>query len=142
MEKTQLQARVHPLIKSRSYCSQGLRHANDHLWRCCIWQSRSSERLAVYLGLEKIVTFLSYRRPTWKIIEITNKSMTPGQRYGHTMVFNKPYLVVFGGNSGNKAENDVWLLNINKGPFQWQRYEFQSKICPSPRVYHSAAICE
>ncbi len=29
--------------------------------------------------------------------------MTPGQRYGHTMVFNKPYLVVFGGNSGNRA---------------------------------------
>lgn len=68
--------------------------------------------------------------------------MTPGQRYGHTMVFNKPYLVVFGGNSGNRAENDVWLLNINKGPFQWQKYEFQNKVCPSPRVYHSAAICE
>lgn len=58
------------------------------------------------------------------------------------MVFNKPYLVVFGGNSGNKAENDVWLLNINKGPFQWQKYEFHNKIAPCPRVYHSAAICE
>jgi hypothetical protein len=38
------------------------------------------------------------------------------------MVFNKPHIVVFGGNSGNKAENDVWLLNILKGPFTWQKY--------------------
>jgi protein phosphatase len=53
---------------------------------------------------------------------VTNKNITPGQRYGHTMIFSKPHLVVFGGNSGNKAENDVWLLNINKGPFQWQKY--------------------
>jgi hypothetical protein len=38
------------------------------------------------------------------------------------MLFNKPYLVVFAGNSGSKAENDVWLLNILKGPFTWQKY--------------------
>lgn len=78
----------------------------------------------------------------WKIIEVANKTATPGQRYGHTMLFNKPYLVVFGGNSGSRAENDVWLLNILRGPFAWQKYEFQSKIMPCPRVYHSAAICE
>jgi hypothetical protein len=58
------------------------------------------------------------------------------------MLFNKPYLVVFGGNSGNRAENDVWLLNILKGPFSWQKYEFQNKVMPCPRVYHAAAICE
>ena len=81
-------------------------------------------------------------RPVWKIIEVSNKNSTPGQRYGHTMLFNKPYLVVFAGNSGNKAENDVWLLNILKGPFTWQKYDFQNKIVPCPRVYHSAAICE
>lgn len=57
------------------------------------------------------------------------------------MVFSKPYLVVFGGNSGNRAENDVWLLNITKGPFSWKKYEFQNKVTPCPRVYHSAAIC-
>lgn len=58
------------------------------------------------------------------------------------MLFNKPHLIVFGGNSGSKAENDVWLLNILKGPFTWQKYEFSNKIIPCPRVYHSAAICE
>lgn len=61
-------------------------------------------------------------RPVWKIIEVANKSNTPGQRYGHTMLFSKPHLVVFGGNSGNRAENDVWLLNILKGPFAWHKY--------------------
>jgi hypothetical protein len=34
---------------------------------------------------------------------MTNKNNTPGQRYGHTMVYSKPYLIVFGGNTGNKA---------------------------------------
>ncbi len=77
----------------------------------------------------------------WKIIDVSNKACTPGQRYGHTMLFNKPFLVVFGGNSGNRAENDVWLLNILKGPFSWQKYEFQNKVMPCPRVYHAAAIC-
>jgi protein phosphatase len=74
------------------------------------------------LILENSIFNDKYFRPTWKIIEVSNKGVTPGQRYGHTMVFNKPFLVVFGGNSGNRAENDVWLLNINKGPFQWQKY--------------------
>jgi hypothetical protein len=32
---------------------------------------------------------------------------TPGRRYGHTLVFCKPYLLVFGGNTGNEPVNDV-----------------------------------
>ena len=29
---------------------------------------------------------------------------TPGRRYGHAIIFNKPYLLVFGGNSGSSSE--------------------------------------
>ena len=43
------------------------------------------------------------KEPTWKIIDVAPKNNTPGQRYGHTMVFNKPHLIVFGGNSGNRV---------------------------------------
>ena len=43
------------------------------------------------------------REPTWKTIETSPKNNTPGQRYGHTMVFSKPNLILFAGNSGNKV---------------------------------------
>lgn len=83
------------------------------------------------------------KEPSWKVIDTgQSRGNTPGQRYGHTMIFNKPYLIIFGGNSGNKAENDVWLLNIMRGPFTWEKYEFQNSRMPCPRVYHSAALCE
>lgn len=62
------------------------------------------------------------KEPSWGIIEVTSKNVTPGQRYGHTMVYNKPHLILFGGNSANKVENDVWFINFQKGPFSWTRY--------------------
>ena len=58
------------------------------------------------------------------------------------MVYNKPYLIIFGGNSASRVENDVWLLNLQRGPFTWVKYEFDSSRVPCPRVYHSAALCE
>jgi len=44
---------------------------------------------------------------------------TPGRRYGHTIIFCKPYLLVFGGNTGTESVNDVWCLNVDKAPFTW-----------------------
>jgi hypothetical protein len=35
---------------------------------------------------------------TWMIVPIVGN--TPGRRYGHTAVFSKPHLLVFGGNTG------------------------------------------
>lgn len=57
---------------------------------------------------------------TWIIIPVTGP--TPGKRYGHTMVFFKPFLIVFGGNTGTTAVNDVWVLNVDKAPYSWQNY--------------------
>ena len=34
----------------------------------------------------------------WNTINVVGK--TPGRRYGHTLSYSKPYLVVFGGNIG------------------------------------------
>jgi hypothetical protein len=38
-------------------------------------------------------------------------------RYGHSMTYNRPHLVLFGGNTGSEAVNDVWILNVEKNPF-------------------------
>ena len=65
---------------------------------------------------------------------------TPGRRYGHTVVFSKPYLLVFGGNTGQVPENDVWVLNVDKAPFSWLKLDTTGDV-PHIRVYHSAALC-
>ena len=66
---------------------------------------------------------------------------TPGRRYGHTIVFSKPYLLTFGGNTGTEAVNDVWCLNVDKAPFSWSKLETPGES-PCVRVYHSAALCQ
>jgi protein phosphatase len=74
----------------------------------------------------------------WIVVPV--KGTTPGRRYGHTLVFLKPYLILFGGNYGNEAVNDVWIFNSETHPLQWQKLEIQGEIPPT-RVYHSAAVC-
>lgn len=52
---------------------------------------------------------------------------TPGRRYGHSMVLIKPYLIVFGGNTGTEPVNDVWSLNLEKSPYSWTKLECTSE---------------
>ena len=75
---------------------------------------------------------------TWMIVPVIGT--TPGRRYGHTMVFIKPFLLVQGGNTGTEPVNDVWSLNLEKSPYSWSKLECSSEL-PCVRVYHSAAIC-
>jgi protein phosphatase len=49
--------------------------------------------------------------------------------------------VVFGGNTGVTPVNDVWILNIEEIPYTWQNINCGS-VKPSPRVYHSGALCK
>ena len=35
----------------------------------------------------------------WIVVPIVGAS--PGRRYGHSLVYSKPYLLVFGGNTGS-----------------------------------------
>eukprot|EP00331_Platyophrya_macrostoma_P003524 CAMPEP_0176424724 /NCGR_PEP_ID=MMETSP0127-20121128/10992_1 /TAXON_ID=938130 /ORGANISM="Platyophrya macrostoma, Strain WH" /LENGTH=808 /DNA_ID=CAMNT_0017805805 /DNA_START=70 /DNA_END=2496 /DNA_ORIENTATION=+ len=74
----------------------------------------------------------------WIVVPVVGT--TPGRRYGHSLVFSKPYLLVFGGNTGNDAVNDVWCLNVEKAPFFWVKLECKGDL-PPVRVYHSAALC-
>ena len=43
--------------------------------------------------------------------------ITPGRRYGHTLAFSKPNLIIFAGNTGSETINDVWTLNVERSPF-------------------------
>ena len=75
---------------------------------------------------------------SWMIVPVVGS--TPGRRYGHSLVFIKPHLLAFGGNTGNESVNDVWSLNVEKSPFSWNKLEITGDI-PKPRVYHSACLC-
>ena len=68
------------------------------------------------------------------------KDKTPGKRYGHTLSYSKPYLIVFGGNIGDKSVNDCWILNITRPPLTWAEVKPEGDVPPA-RVYHSAALC-
>lgn len=74
----------------------------------------------------------------WMIVPVVGS--TPGRRYGHTIIFSKPHLLVFGGNTGQEAVNDVWCLSVEKAPFSWIKLDC-GKDNPAVRVYHSAALC-
>ena len=78
-------------------------------------------------------------KAVWNIVPVVGP--TPGRRYGHTLTYAKPFLVVFGGNTGSEAVNDFWCLNVEKSPFSWQKFDCKSDV-PCPRVYHSAALCQ
>jgi len=78
-------------------------------------------------------------KAVWSIVPVVGP--TPGRRYGHTLTYAKPFLVVFGGNTGSEPVNDFWCLNVEKSPFSWQKFDCKSEI-PCARVYHSAALCQ
>ena len=73
----------------------------------------------------------------WMIVPVVG--LTPGRRYGHTLVFSKPNLIIFAGNTGSETINDAWTLNVERSPFVWSKIEVKSP--PPARVYHSSAMC-
>ena len=75
----------------------------------------------------------------WMIVPVVGQ--TPGRRYGQSIVFSKPHIMVFAGNTGTDAVNDVWSLNVDKAPFSWNKVETTGDS-PVVRVYHSAALCQ
>lgn len=75
----------------------------------------------------------------WTVVPVVSK--TPGRRYGHTITYTKPYLVVFGGNTGQEPVNDCWYLNVEKSPFSWSKIEITKGDTPTARVYHSSCLC-
>ena len=78
----------------------------------------------------------------WNEVKLEEGSLTPGQRYGHSISFMKPYFVLFGGNSNPDLSNDVWIININNAKCQWEKINFNNnELIPCPRLYHTSEIC-
>ena len=73
--------------------------------------------------------------------KVLTDGATPGRRYGHSMTFNGPLLIVFGGNNGQQALDDIWTFNIDAVAPVWSNVAVQTERRPLPRVYHSADIC-
>lgn len=75
---------------------------------------------------------------SWMVVPVVGA--TPGRRYGHTMVYIKPNILVFAGNIGTESVNDVWRISFDRTPFSWSKVELRGDL-PLGRVYHSAAAC-
>ena len=63
---------------------------------------------------------------SWTVVPVVGT--TPGRRYGHTLTFTKPFLIVFGGNTGQEPVNDcckiffkktLGCVNVEKSPISW-----------------------
>lgn len=85
-------------------------------------------------------------KANWNILH-TNEPK-PQKRYGHTMVYLPPHLLVYGGiiKDKSKFSSDIWMINldikINNENYEWKIIDTgKENIKPPPRMYHSAGIC-
>ena len=81
---------------------------------------------------------------TWMKVPIDG--VTPGPRYGHSMVYILPFLILFGGSLGgtgssqkNETMNDIWIFGTDITPFKWQKVVVPNNQ-PLGRLYHSACV--
>ena len=74
----------------------------------------------------------------WIITQVIGK--TPGRRYGHSFLFWRPNCIIFGGSQNNELVNDIWCLNLEKTPLQWNQFEIAGSK-PEARLYHSSSLC-
>jgi protein phosphatase len=64
---------------------------------------------------------------------------TPLWRYGHSIVYIMPILILFGGSGKNEIVNDIWILYTDKSPFKWEKINVNGNY-PPPKVYHTSNI--
>ena len=77
-------------------------------------------------------------RYAWSIVPTVG--LTPGRRYGHTLCYARPLLLVYGGNTSSQALSDVWTMDLTESSYLWIKLTIDGP-CPSARAYHSAALC-
>ena len=83
------------------------------------------------------------KKGEWKLYPTIGSN--PGQRYGHSLSFIKPYFILFGGNVNPNLSNDVWVIdikNINNNNISWKKINFENDVGPSARLYHTCSIFE
>ena len=71
---------------------------------------------------------------------------TPGQRYGHSMVYIYPNLILFGGSSSSDSNHkniimkDIWIFPTTKTPFNWIRVDTEGSSIVTARLYHTTCV--
>ena len=79
-------------------------------------------------------------------MQVPTEGPTPGPRYGHSMIYIYPNLILFGGSSvGNQNQKniimkDIWIFPTDKTPFKWIKIETLGSYTPSSRLYHTASV--
>ena len=73
--------------------------------------------------------------------QINSEGIRPGQRYGHSLNYLEPYVILFGGNLNPKLLNDIWLMDLTeKKKYCWIKIDVKGNI-PEERLYHSSCVC-
>lgn len=54
-----------------------------------------------------------------KWLKVPIEGQKPGPKYGLTIVYFKPFIVIFGGNIQNVPCAEVWTMNVDNQPFRW-----------------------
>ena len=73
--------------------------------------------------------------------QINSEGARPGQRYGHSLNYLEPFIVLFGGNLNPQLMNDIWVMNMKKKEkYTWIKIDTKGDI-PVERLYHSSCIC-
>ncbi|EPT28004.1 kelch repeat domain containing/Serine/threonine protein phosphatase protein [Toxoplasma gondii ME49] len=94
------------------------------------------------LSAEELYLLDLRKDPELQWMPVPLQGITPGRRYGHSMVYNKPNIIVFGGNDGERPLADVWFMDVEKSPFRWEEVVFEAQARrPPPRVYHATEVC-
>lgn len=115
---------------------------------CCV--SKDGDQLAIYGGSEGCgvlasddLTLLDYQdrdNPWWATVPV--RGATPGSRYGHSMVYVKKEIIVYGGSDMRFALSDIWILRIQFDTNAlWTHCIPSTTTIPPPRLYHGAAVC-
>ena len=75
-------------------------------------------------------------------------NIKPSERYGHSLIYFKPYLILFGGvlKDKNTLSNELWLTkleyqNLFSNPIiKWEHIKTSSAEIPEPRIYQTLSI--
>ena len=71
----------------------------------------------------------------------------PGRRYGHSIIYKKPYLLILCGYLENNLTNQVNYTLIDENniykKIKWNILKLANKSeFPSPRIYQTVSICK
>eukprot|EP00347_Sterkiella_histriomuscorum_P004971 403358389 len=121
-------------------------------WKPCVRSGASlvhcQHRALMFGGYNKValqdLQYIDYRKGQWFNIPVT-KGKRPVERFGHTTLFYKGNMILFGGEQKYNPEiriretfNDIWAYNVQDNEFK--SINIVNKLACEARKDHSAAL--